>query len=233
MAEQILALREQLRLTAGSESVVTGTFRLGVTELVALTWLPKLMERVRELFPLVTLAPEVDLVSTLYRKLADHSIDLVIGPKKDRDRDFVATELMAVEQAFMCSPSFRKDTGPVPLQKLEEMPLLMKPDRSGLQMLLRNLLHENGVQLRSIISCNSMIALASLAESGLGITCLPRFYFQREIERGRLRVVETTPAMPTLQYIAAHRRDTIGDLAPRIAAIAAEVCEFRLAHARD
>jgi DNA-binding transcriptional LysR family regulator len=134
--------------------------------------------------------------------------------------------LATVEQAWMCSPSLYRGPLTLPLSKLADFPLLLQPSGSGLQAMVSRLLQDNGVKAKNVISCNGMVALAKLAESGFGVTCLPKSTFSRELKAGRLQVLKTMPPLPSLEFAAAYRRDSIDNLSSIIAMMAAEVCDF-------
>jgi hypothetical protein len=55
IAEQMLAVSDQILTFKDSHSKVVGYVRLGVVEIVAMTWLPALIERLRREFPLIQL----------------------------------------------------------------------------------------------------------------------------------------------------------------------------------
>lgn len=226
LAEEMLRLQKRLRDAVTNTHTYTGTFRIGITELVAITWLPKLISRIRRSYPELTLEPQVDMLANLTAMLKDRQIDLLIGPAFSGDDELTTVQLATVEQAWMCSPSLYRGPLKLPLAKLADFPLLMQPSGSGLQSMVSRLLRQNGVRAKSIISCNGMVALAKLAESGFGVTCLPRSTFQDELKSGRLQILKTTPPLPRLEFGAAYRRDSIDSLSSIIAAMAAEVCDF-------
>ena len=228
LAEELLRLQHRFHETASNTLCVTGTFRIGITELIALTWLPKLIETIKQSYPLIILETEVDLVANLYSKLEERSIDLLLGPRIHGEDRFTTIPLAVVELAWMCSPGFYADHEPLSLARLAEFPILSQPDRSGLQIVLRRHFNRHGVPVKRTLTSNGMTALAALAASGLGFTCLPKIYFSSECEGGRLCIVSTTFRTPGLQYVTVYREDMIDSLNAKIAAMSIAVCDFSL-----
>lgn len=226
IAEEMLRLQMRMREAVSDNSTYSGTFRCGITELIAITWLPKLFAGIKSAYPELTLEPQVDNLSNLVGRLKDRQIDLLIGPVVTGDDQLTTVSLGAVEQAWMCSPKLYRGPCDIPLAKLAEFPLLQQTAGSGLQLMVSRLLRENGVKVKSVITCNGMVALAKLAKSGFGVTCLPKSKFAPEVKSGKLQVLNTTPAIPPLEFAAAYRRDSVEGLSKSIAALAAEASDF-------
>lgn len=83
-AEKVLALVGEMRLGAVGEEV-SGVVRLGVTEVVAVTWLPRMVSNLRESFPKLTLEIEVALTTRLLAKLTSGEVDAAIVAKVGTD----------------------------------------------------------------------------------------------------------------------------------------------------
>ncbi|MFP3741188.1 LysR substrate-binding domain-containing protein, partial [Burkholderia sp. SIMBA_019] len=57
-----------------------GVVRLGVTELVGMTWLARLVSQISLRYPRVQLMPEIDGGITLYERLEQDQLDVAIMP---------------------------------------------------------------------------------------------------------------------------------------------------------
>jgi DNA-binding transcriptional LysR family regulator len=117
-AKDLLERRDYLLERVSAREVLVRRFRLGVTELTALTWLPALVEALRQAYPKVQIEPSVELSSELFRKLENDQLDLVIVPDVYNDARFVSTPLKSLENAWMCAPSLISDPDPVSLEVL-------------------------------------------------------------------------------------------------------------------
>lgn len=228
IAADLLALEMRFRETAVGPRAFSGPFRFGVTELVALTWLPKLVVAMKEEYPDVVPEPEVDASVSLFSKLADRRLDLVIGLDPPANADFKAVPLDSVRLQWMCAPGAGPARDPVPLTEIAKYPILTQGEGSGLQKLVVDWLQASGIKFNRIVKCNSLSVLSALAAAGLGITFLTEQYFRPELNSGRLRVIRTTPKIPPIQYFAVFRSDALDPLAERVARITQRCCDFSL-----
>lgn len=226
LAAELLSLATRFHEAAAGPLAHSGVFRFGVTELVALTWLPSLVLAIKERFPLLVPEPEVEASSHLFGKLAERELDLVVGLDPPARADWVRIPLGSVKLEWMCAPGIGPADGPVPLAILADYPILTQSEASGLQRLVLEWLGNNGLRLNRVVKCNSLNVLAGLAAAGLGITFLTGRYFQREVDAGLLRVVETEPSIPPLHYSAVYRADDIDTLAATVAQLALKCCDF-------
>lgn len=81
-ARQVLAATEAFVVAAGSNSLHSGALRLGVTEMVAHTWLGQFLKLFKQNYPNVMLDLSVDLAANLEQELGERSLDLTFqsGP---------------------------------------------------------------------------------------------------------------------------------------------------------
>lgn len=220
ISEETLALQARIHEAVEERSSFKGTFRFGVTELIALTSLPTLVGEILKNYPKIVLQPEVGLSLDLYQMLHERIIDLAIGPKPPAHMGFAAVPIRPVEAAWMCSPALHPDNSVIPLDQIGRYPILAQTDRSGSQHLLLHWLRENGVALKRVIACNSFFALAELAAAGFGVARQPKKYFSADIRKGRLKIIRTVPPLPKMQYYAAYRSDDVSPLSAIIAQMA-------------
>src|SRR5690606_21191370 len=72
-------------IKAGSATTMAKRIRIGITELTAMTWLPRLTAAVRNNHPGVVLEPEVASGRTLYESLQSGLLDIIVCPEFIRD----------------------------------------------------------------------------------------------------------------------------------------------------
>jgi len=78
IARQILWNAEAFLEAAERQDLVDDRLRLGVTELIACTWLHRFLRRFREVYPSVSVELEVGLTGEIEKKLATGQIDLAL-----------------------------------------------------------------------------------------------------------------------------------------------------------
>lgn len=225
-ARDLLKGRDQLLERVSAREVLVRRFRLGVTELTALTWLPALVETLRQAYPKVQIEPSVDLSSELFRKLESDQLDLVIVPDVFSDPRFHSTALQSVENAWICAPSLIPDADPVGLETLANYTVLTQGAQSGTGLIYERWLAAHNVQMPRTLSSHNLLVQVGLALSGIGVSYLPRACLSHLIEQGALRALVTEPELPRIQYVALHRVDRQFGLNQDVAQMAQACCDF-------
>jgi DNA-binding transcriptional LysR family regulator len=80
LAKKLLEQRDAAVEQFGKPGVVERRIRIGVTELTAMTWLPRLVGLIQQHYPKVILEPDVDDSLQLRDKLLVDELDVVIVP---------------------------------------------------------------------------------------------------------------------------------------------------------
>lgn len=205
---------------------IDGPFRFGVTEAVALTWLPQFSSLIQGRFAGLIPVSTVDSTVTLNTLLMDRKIDLAIGTEKNFDPSLVFLPLCRVERVWVASPRLVPHDRKLTTAEMSRLPILGHGDRSPQDSQVLARLRRHGVTPQIVTSCTSMSALAHMAAEGIGLTYLHRSVFAGEIASGQLKVVETELEIGPLEYVAAYRDDVISPAAQMVAAIALEACNF-------
>ncbi|WGS51796.1 LysR family transcriptional regulator [Paraburkholderia sp. D15] len=225
-AKELLERRDQIVDQISSKEALVRQVRIGVTELTALTWLPKLIAAIQAEYPKLVVEPEVDLNASLRERLAADTIDLIIVPRINSAEPFTTTKVGEVENAWMCAPDMAPKKAVVPLADIAQFPLILQGMRSGTGFLYTRFLQEHGIGMPKLLASNSLIAQIGLTLSGLGISYLPRACLNHMVERGSLDIVRTRPALPPVSYVALHRTEQSHSLHAAIARLAAQHCDF-------
>ena len=225
-AERVMELMAEIKARIGDPTIVSGIVRIGVTEYVALTWLPDLVRELNARFPRVTLEMNVDLTLSLLDKLRGGEIDLAMLPGPIVQPGLRNISLGFVEFAWMASPALKIPDRSLTPRDLDNWPILTLSKTSNLYAQLERWFEESGAVGRRTDTCNSLSVLASWTISGLGIGYLPVEHFGRDIRAGRLRMVDVTPKLPDLEYVAALDRRHPQPLAQSVAELAVTVSTF-------
>ncbi|PYE94754.1 LysR family transcriptional regulator [Rhizobium sp. PP-F2F-G38] len=226
IAEQMLRLNDRLTLTARTANAPPFRFRLGVTDLVALSWLPQLLATIMERYPGISLEPEIDLTSGLLERLNERRIDFVICPRLIQHPQFVNMPLGEIELVWMCSPKLYSGSAELSREDMLKFPLLIQSAGSMLRPILQDVIDNPRMPFTKTISCNNMAALAELAAHRLGITILPKAFFSRYVTDGRLRIIRSALRLPKLEYFITYRNDYNSLFFEEIAQLGIELCDF-------
>ncbi len=223
IAEQMLRLNDRLALSARSSNAPPLRFRLGVTDLVALSLLPQLLATIMDRYPGITLEPEIDLTVGLLKRLNDRKIDFVICPRLTQDPQFINMRLGEIELVWMCSPKLYGEDRELSINELLKFPLLIQSAGSILWPILHDVINNPKLPFVKTIASNNMAALAELAAYGLGVTILPKAFFAKYVSDGRLRIVNTAITLPKLEYFITYRNDYNGAFFEEIAQLCREL----------
>ena len=98
---------------------------------------------------------------------------------------------------------------------------------SNLHKLLGNWFEDSDATARRTNVCNSIGVLAALTMAGLGVSYLPRKHFARDINDGRLQVLDIAPRLPDLEYFAVFEKRQLQPLSRTIAELAQQHSTFR------
>ncbi|WP_295461228.1 LysR family transcriptional regulator [uncultured Pseudomonas sp.] len=226
IAREMLDLSERITSLKDGKHVTTRRLRLGVTELTAWTWLPRLVTRLVEDFPGLTVEPEVDMSRTLHERLMDDLVDLIVIPDTFTAPEVTSVPLATVENAWMAAPGLVKSAGVVSLAELASYPMLMQGKKSGSGLFVNRWLQARGIELPRILSSDSLTAMLGLASAGLGVTYLPRECFRPLVDEGKLVIVEADPQLPPVPYMAMYRNDRPSTFVAEVAALATQLCDF-------
>ena len=226
LARQFLQQRDAAIEQFSRPDVIQRRLRLGVTELTAMTWLPKLVRAIQEHYPKVIIEPDVDLSVGLREKLLAEELDLIVVPDVFPDPRFTTSHLASVESVWMCSPSLLPGKRRLTLRELARQRLLVQGDKSGTGILYDRWFKSLGVALPTVTSSNNMIALIGMTVAGLGYSYLPRECLSQLVRARTLAIIEVSPPLPPVPYVAMRRRDYRSALIDAIVDLAQQWCSF-------
>lgn len=225
-AKELLERRDQIVEQISSKEVLVRQVRIGVTELTALTWLPRLIAAIQAEYPKAKVEAEVDLTATLRERLAADTVDLIVVPQLHGTEPFATTEVGEVENDWMCSPVLVPKKSTIALADIAEFPLILQGTQSGTGYLYMRFLQDQGIGMPRILTSNSLIAQLGLTLSGLGVSYLPRACLGHMVARGALAIIRTKPALPPVRYVALHHPSQPQSMVAVIARLAAQTCDF-------
>jgi len=216
-AEHILAMTEEARSRFGATQSVSGRIRLGVTETVALTWLPDLVSRINTEFPEVVVELDVDLTAGVWSKLNAGDLEIALMPGPAQGPGLVAASLGYIRYDWMASTRLDIPDGELQPQDLARWPIITLAQESNLHDVIDVWFHRHNLRPRRIDVCNS-----------LGISLLPPSVLRDERDRGELRLLETAPRLDDLEFQAVYPRNAETPLIKFVADMAHEVSTFGL-----
>ncbi|MCT4333143.1 LysR family transcriptional regulator [Paracoccus sp. YLB-12] len=223
--EQVLRSAAEMNDRLAETGMNSGRIRIGVAEVVSMSWLPQLVAALRVRYPRVQVEIEEALTRQLEQGLESGRLDLVLAPGGNQNGRYLVRDLGAVEFAWMSGPSLCcPDTVYTP-SDLAEMPMISLAEESYHTISITEWFN-NHPRTANAGTCQSMGVAASLAISGLGITLLPVKCYDEALARGHLIRLRTSTAFPLIPFRAMVAPPTTGRLALNVAELAAEISTF-------
>ncbi|WP_144579139.1 LysR family transcriptional regulator [Agrobacterium sp. DE0009] len=225
-AKRLLEERDQFVERVSSSQVLLRRFRIGVTELTAMTWLPSLVGMIKSEYPRVSIEPEVELSATLFDRLMDDTIDVIVIPDVFNDSRCVTVPLKSVENAWMAAPSLYEGEAELSVTELVNFTMLVQGNRSGTGLVYGRWLSSHEVAPSKTIHCESLVAQIGFTVSGLGVSYLPVPVTAKLTRDGRLRRLPMKTRLPHVRYAVLYRADRRSDFKKSVAGFAEQCCNF-------
>src|SRR6516165_2843913 len=119
-AEEVLRLSAEMRERLASNATMPGVLRIGIVEMISVTWLPRLVKAIHQTYPKLALELDEALTQNLVEDLNQGNLDLILAAGRVPGYNFNQVSLGAVEFAWMASPSLglpQRRLGPRDLQR--------------------------------------------------------------------------------------------------------------------
>lgn len=204
-AVEIIRLKQAIQEDIGDPEKLTGTIRLGVTELIAVTWLPALFTALDKHYPKIEIELEVGVSGNIYDKIEAREFDVLVMP---RDRavapGFVFEDLYSAEFQFFANPSLGLHERPISPTELASRTIIAPDRNSSIARVQSRWFRDNGTNPTCIRTSNSMEICAILARSGFGVALLERDYYERERPSGELIPLDVMPSVPLVTFSAVY-----------------------------
>ncbi len=226
-AAEIHLLVMELKANVGNPEKVSGSVRLGVAELIALTWLPKLVAELNRLYPKVEIDLEVGLTGDMYDKIRAGEIDLSFLPVEGHPGQGLESILLGkVHFAYMAAPQLIRKGQRLRPRDLEQWPVISLGPNSVLSEIQDSWFRQNKVRPTKLDRSNSMEISAGLVRSGLGISLLPVDYYADDLAAERMVILDVTPSLPPVSFSAIHAAENTSPLVRQIIDLARRSGEF-------
>lgn len=226
MAETLMEQVWRIESSIGQSDALSGILRLGVADLIAVTWLSDFIAEMRKRYPIITLDLRVGLAMDLIVPLRAGELDLVLAPGELWLSEFEAVPLGAADFLWMVRRDWPVPNEPLAPKDLQNWPIITLSQQSYHHRIINQWFRENSASGRTFIECNSIGVIVSLTLSGLGVGLVPRVCVEDKLARGDLRIIRCEPVMEPVQLYALMRPDRSHPLARRIAHIAQEISPF-------
>lgn len=203
-AETIVTAASALRERLADPRTYQGTFRLGAIDSVIQTFLPGLLDRVRQSAPRVTVEIIADTTVQLSRAMeaGDLAMAFVIEPMANRL--FQAMPLCGFAMAWVASPRLADPGHTYPVNELGELPIITFPPNTPPYRLIESYFDDRNLLSVQANSSNSLSTMIRLAIDGLGIAAVPPAAIRHELTEGLLVILDTAKPLPATDIVAVY-----------------------------
>jgi len=227
-AEEVLMATRKMMQSMNHQSDFRGVLRLGVSELVAITWLPLLIERLKIQYPQAVVDVDAAPGGLILDRLEAGEIDLALVAGPLWSRQFESVELEEVEFHWMASPRLGVPNHVMTPAELSVYPMLVHSPHGVVSQILEQWQRRSGFSIQRVFAANSLMVMVQMTISGLGISSLPAKYVEDHVAAGRLVRLRTNPQLPRLKYFAVYRAMDEYPFIEKVIPLAKAMCDFSL-----
>lgn len=223
-AEKIIRLASEARAAVAPAATPAGTIILGTGESLSTYKLPLLLQTYRQKYPDVELVLKFENCSTVRESIRSNDLDIVLTiNRKFEDPDFIVKPLTIEPMLFICAPNHPFVQETISPQDLSEVCFILTEPGCSYRAVIENMLHDANVTPRSSMEVNSIESIKQLVMLGLGVSFLPQFTVEKELQNSQLAAVShSIPLPPFMAQLVYHKSKW---LSPALQAFIATVDE--------
>lgn len=222
-AERMLRLRADMVHSISEKTRISGSFRLGLGETIAHTWLPRLVDRIAAHFPNLTLEIDVDTAAYLRERLLQQKLDLAFFIGAMDERAVVRQPLCNFSLRFFISPILRDKMSEDIAENFANFPVMTYARMTQPYAYVSELLSDPVFRSPKLHASSSIAVVVKMALDGMGIAAIPRELVVDRLARGELVELDTPFSLPDLAFNAFWLSGPEHHLPERIFALALSV----------
>jgi len=188
-AQGILRDADAFLAESADAGAYEGTLSLGVTELVAHTWLRDFMVQMRNRFPSVLVELTVDLSAEISASLEAGALDLALQSAPFAKDLSGKVALGSYPYAWVISPQVSQGET-LGVQDLAHLPILTHARGTRPYAQLAEFISRDRTLTARLAPSSNIAACLQMTLDGLGVTCLPRAMVEEDLLAGRLLELE-------------------------------------------
>ena len=222
LCAQFLELSQKLANVAGSAQPMGGLIRVGASDNVALTWLPKFMADLGESYPQIDVDLNVDLSHSLLARLYDRRLDIAFLSGPISDLELSCRPLGYMRNAWMCAPSLLRRIGAKELtaQQMATMPIFTSLRGSRLHQMVIQWFDTFGVRPTHVHGCTGVSTMIRMTLEGVGLSILPLDLMRDQIKQKKLKVLLPDEKFPPILFEVVYHSSNVDSMIQIIADMA-------------
>lgn len=226
-ARKVLRAADAFADAAAEPSLIDGTLRLGVTEMIVHTWLSDFLKALSTTFPQLHVELTVDLSVNLERELAARTLDLALqnGPFRQQMTGEIPLGDYPLVWVASRSLSLRGIQNPT-MDHIAQHPILTHSRDTRLYTeTAAHFARRKDLNVRLVPSSN-LAACLYMTLNGMGVATLPAAMVTKELNSGDLIQIDYQWQPEDLEFFARFDADRAPSFVPQAAKIAKTMADF-------
>jgi DNA-binding transcriptional LysR family regulator len=228
-AQPLLSRLDEVAVFREHPEAATGTIRMGVGEIVAVTWFAQLMARLRRQMPGVNYEVEVGLTVNMRHKLEVGLLDVAILAAPVDAGQLVGTSIGNVSLLWAASAELASESARDHLtveQMFLRYPVWCVARPSHMHPLAVEHLRRHGATHKHINTSDSVESIVRLVANGCGIAILPDCLVRDLLKSGKMACLSKELPSERLDFVIARRRDQDQVVIKHIVDVAVQTSSF-------
>lgn len=219
-ARQVLWATEAFVSAAERKDLIAHRLRLGVTELIACTWLHPFLRQFREHYPAVTVHLDVDLSTEVERRLSEGQSDLALMVGPDSINKGSGVPIGVYSYMWVAAPEVAGHlSGNASLAEIAKGSVLLHSRHTSVARELVAYCASKRYPMDRLVFSSSLASVVQMVVDSMGVALIPKALAQNHIREGTLVAIASDWAPAPLQFHA--RFDAVR--APAFVQFAAEL----------
>ena len=225
-ARRVLRQSEDLITIAERPDLMQDRLRLGVTELVASTWLHPYLRQLKEAYPGISVELTVDLSRNLDRAVDSHELDLAIQTAPFGSTATGIIELGQYPYVWVANPAIAVVLrGPQTVGDLTAHNVLTHARHTQSFLELSDHTDKAGISKARFVPSSSLSACLQMAVEGMGVALVPSAMCAKDIAAGRLIVLDVDWTALPLRVAARYHAEKVARFVSDAAQIALKIAD--------
>jgi DNA-binding transcriptional LysR family regulator len=209
-AERLLVMADDFPARPKSTDALRGSLRLGAPDCFGTICLPDLLGELRKRFPDLRPAITIDRAPALCKALNARELDIAFITEPKTGAHIRLEPLGGSHHSWVSGPGLQLPNRVLTPRDLADTEIFVYPAPSNQMRMVLDWFAAGSIHASAIRTCNSLSVILPLVLAGAGVSLLPSGFLRNDRRSRSLRYLETKPAIPYSQYVAAYQSDKAG-----------------------
>lgn len=195
-AQQMLRLEEQIGQDIKGAATTQGVLKIAMADSLCSGLFSKYLLVYRRLFPNISVVTQTGTTDELFSKLNNNEVDVVYTLDNRIFRSDMVVQQEQRENIYFCAAAdhplarrLREEDTVLTWEDIQKYPLYLTEEGVSYRFNLERQLAEMGYDLRPDIELGNVQTLLQITAQSDGISFLPEFVIQTEVEKGTITVL--------------------------------------------